>query len=169
MLLAGAITLALIACGGQAATPAVTGSGASTAVATTPTLALLPLGVGDVIEVSVSGTPGDYSLSVTVESPDTGCESYADWWEVVSQDGELIYRRVLFHSHVTEQPFTRSGGPVNIQPNDTVIIRAHMSTAGYGGGAWQGTVADGFTPAAVSTEFATRLEAQGPLPSGCAF
>ncbi len=50
----------------------------------------------DVKLVSISGSPGAYSFSVTVRSPDTGCDRYADWWEVLTTEGQLIYRRVLF-------------------------------------------------------------------------
>jgi hypothetical protein len=108
-------------------------------------------------------------MSVTVASLETGCDSYAEWWEVVSEDGELLYRRVLLHSHVDEQPFTRSGGPVDIQADDTVIIRAHMNGSGYVGRRWKGTVAEGFAPAGLDTNFAADLENQGPLPASCAF
>ena len=66
--------------------------------------------------VECAGQPNNYTLSVTIESPDTGCDQYADWWEVFYPDGTLIYRRILGHSHVTEQPFTRSGGVVNVGP-----------------------------------------------------
>ena len=79
----------------------------------------------DVIGVQVSGAPGAYQFNVTIKSPDTGCQQYADWWEVVSEDGRLLYRRVLLHSHVDEQPFTRSGGPVPIQADTVVWVRAH--------------------------------------------
>ena len=168
-LIAGVLTLALAGCGGSS-TPTVAGAGPSTVVpANVPTAIPASPGLADVIKVSVTGGPGAYSLSVTVASPDLGCQSYADWWEVVSEEGDLLYRRVLLHSHVDEQPFTRSGGPLSVQLKDTVIVRAHMNEAGYGGSVMRGTVADGFSPAEVSLSFASSLESQGPLPTGCAF
>lgn len=80
-----------------------------------------------VTAVSFTGTPDDYTFSVEISSPDTGCDQYADWWEVFDKEGELIYRRILGHSHVNEQPFTRSGGAVKIQEDTFVYIRAHMN------------------------------------------
>ena len=120
----------------------------------------------EVIGISVSGDPGSYTFSVTVESPDTGCGQYADWWEVVSPEGKLIYRRVLLHSHVDEQPFTRSGGPVDVQPGETIVVQAHMNGAGYVGVMLRGSVAGGFNPAVGN---AAAMENKGPLPSNCAF
>ncbi|MCI0859594.1 MAG: hypothetical protein J4N81_12745 [Chloroflexi bacterium] len=119
--------------------------------------------------VSVSGNPGSYSFSVTVRSPDVGCDRYADWWEVVSPEGQLIYRRVLLHSHVGEPPFTRSGGPINVQVDETIIVRAHMNTTGYGGAALRGSVVDGFIETELLPDFAEDIEQQKPLPQGCAF
>ncbi len=123
----------------------------------------------DVIEVSASGEPGSFVFSVTVVSPDTGCNQYADWWEVVSEAGELVYRRVLLHSHVTEQPFKRSGGGVDIQAQQTVWVRAHMNTSGYGGQALHGSVSDGFVAKAPAPGFAANLASQQPLPDDCDF
>ena len=123
----------------------------------------------DVTAVQVSGSPGHYDFNVTVKSPDTGCQQYADWWEVVSEEGALLYRRVLFHSHVGEQPFTRSGGPVPIQPDTVVWVRAHMNTSGYGGALLKGSVRGGFTAAVPPAGFAAGLAKQSPLPDGCAF
>lgn len=123
----------------------------------------------DVIAVQASGQPGAYQFNVGIRSPDKGCAQYADWWEVVSTDGKLLYRRVLLHSHVDEQPFTRSGGPVPIQPDTVVWVRAHMNTAGYGGMAFKGSVKAGFKPFVPDAGFAAGLANQAPLPDGCDF
>jgi hypothetical protein len=128
----------------------------------------------DVIDVGASGEAGNYQFSVTIRSPDTGCEQYADWWEVLDENGNLLYRRILTHSHASEQPFTRSGGPVAIEADQVVIVRAHMVRAGaqshgYGGIAFKGTVENGFSKAILESGFAIDLEAVEPLPTGCAF
>ncbi len=122
-----------------------------------------------VIAVTANGTSGNYTFNVTIASPDTGCSQYADWWEVVDTNGTLIYRRILAHSHVNEQPFTRSGGTVSINPDTEVYIRAHMNTTGYGTKAFKGTVSAGFQAMELATDFAMDVVSQAPLPSGCAF
>ncbi|MFQ5521493.1 MAG: hypothetical protein ACE5FK_08855 [Candidatus Methylomirabilia bacterium] len=126
-------------------------------------------GRADVVAVSASGKPGSYTFSVTVRSPDRGCEQYADWWEVLSPGGRLLYRRVLLHSHTDEQPFTRRGGPVPVQRDEPVIVRAHLNTTGYGGIAFRGSVATGFTAAEVAGDFAAGVEDEGLQPPRCAF
>jgi hypothetical protein len=123
----------------------------------------------EVTAVSTTGSPGAYTFLVTVKSPDTGCERYADWWEVLTPEGTLLYRRILLHSHTTEQPFTRSGGPVPITADTEVIVRAHMNTSGYGTHAFQGTPAGGFSPTQLEPAFAVELAEQPPLPTSCAF
>ncbi len=125
--------------------------------------------VADVTSVQVSGSEGAYQFSVQVSSPDMGCDQYADWWEVLTEQGELVYRRVLLHSHVGEQPFTRSGGPAAIRAGTVVWVRAHMNTGGYGGLAMKGSVQNGFEPAELSPGFAANLADQPPLPDDCAF
>ena len=122
--------------------------------------------------VVVSGAEGKYNFAVTLKSPDTGCDQYANWWEVISADGKtLLYRRILAHSHVSEQPFTRSGGTVAIDASTEVIIRAHMHPGGYGEGeiAVKGSVAKGFTDYEVNNNFGKDLEEVEPQPDGCAF
>jgi len=123
----------------------------------------------DVLSVKVTGEAGKYQFNVEVSSSDTGCDQYADWWEVLSEDRQLLYRRVLLHSHVDEQPFIRSGGPVPIDENTVVLVRAHMNTLGYGGQALKGNVASGFEPVDLEAGFAKEAESQPPLPEVCAF
>jgi len=126
-------------------------------------------GRADVTAVSVSGGAGSYTFAVTITSPDTGCGAYADWWEVVGRDGTLKYRRILAHSHVDEQPFTRSGGPVDVDANDEVYVRAHFSSGGYGGSVLQGSASGAFAVADVGADFASGLASEAPLPQDCAF
>lgn len=129
-------------------------------------------GQGDSAEVhniKVTGKNNNYTFSVTVKSPDTGCDQYANWWEVISTGGDLIYRRILGHSHVNEQPFTRSGGSVPITNDQEVIVRVHMNNMGYSGNAMKGSVTNGFKPVELDRDFALDLENSEPQPSGCAF
>jgi hypothetical protein len=123
----------------------------------------------DVRKVEVSGSEEAYQFSITLKSPDKGCDQYADWWEVVSDNGDLIYRRILGHSHVDEQPFTRSGGVVKISNTHQVWVRAHMNNTGYGGLVMKGSVQDGFQITPWPDNFAEAVEKAQPLPSGCAF
>ena len=157
--------VSLLSCSMQAATPEATKQN-TTVLPETPT-AEGP--VADVVSVEVSGSPGAYTFSVEISSPDLGCQQYADWWEVIDADGYLVYRRILAHSHVDEQPFTRSGGPVEIEAETQLWIRAHMHPAGYGGMVLQGSVLDGFSPSELSPDFASDLETSPPLPGECAF
>jgi hypothetical protein len=121
-----------------------------------------------VVAVRAHGEAGSYQFAVTVRSPDRDCDRYANWWEVVRSDGSLAYRRILMHSHAGEQPFTRSGGPVPIGPDETVIVRAHLHPTGYGGAAFRGSVAGGFAPWEPTPEdFAAALAEVEPQPGRC--
>ena len=119
--------------------------------------------------VKCSGQPNNYTLNVTIKSPDTGCDQYADWWEVFNSDGILIYRRILGHSHVNEQPFTRSGGIVDVGPDDFIYVRAHMNNLGYGSLVFSGTLSNDLKPDTLDTSFAMDLATMAPLPDDCAF
>ena len=47
-------------------------------------------------------------ISVTLSHPDTGWDHYANGWTVYAPDGTELEARVLLHSLVEEQPFTRN-------------------------------------------------------------
>jgi len=122
-----------------------------------------------VTAVSCTGQPHNYTLQVTIASPDTGCDQYADWWEVLTPDSTLIYRRILTHSHVDEQPFTRSGGIVNVSADEFIYVRAHMNNLSYGSVVFSGTIKDSLRTDTLDPGYALSLELTAPLPSGCAF
>ena len=122
-----------------------------------------------VIAVAVSGEENNYTFNVTLKSPDTGCDQYANWWEVFDKQEELIYRRILGHSHVNEQPFTRSGGAVKISEDQFVYIRGHMNNLGYGTIVFGGSVKDGFQSMELETDVAADLSSKDPQPGDCPF
>jgi len=122
-----------------------------------------------VTAVECKGQSLNYTFDVTIESPDLGCNQYADWWEVITADSVLIYRRILAHSHVDEQPFTRSGGIVNVAADEFIYIRAHMNNLGYGFQVYSGTPRDGLVIDTLDISFGISLEFAEPLPTDCAF
>jgi len=92
-------------------------------------------GEADVTDVKVgkSGN-GVYDFSVEVSHADTGWDHYADKWDIVDEQDNVIATRTLHHPHVDEQPFTRSLGDVAIPLEiKEITIRAHDSVHGYGG------------------------------------
>ena len=77
---------------------------------------------------------GSCTFNVTVRHADEGWKHYADQWDVVSPDGEVLGTRILHHPHVDEQPFTRSLSGVKIPAGiREVILRARDSRHGWGG------------------------------------
>jgi hypothetical protein len=96
----------------------------------------------DVVHVrAVESGDGTWTFHVTVEHPDTGWEDYADGWDVVTPDGEVLkpdpdseFTRTLLHPHVDEQPFTRSQSGIAIPEGVTTVrVRAHDIVDGFGG------------------------------------
>ena len=102
-------------------------------------LLLLPLAgyseadEADVIDVTVE-CDSRCTFHVTLRHADSGWDHYADRWDIMSPDGQVLGTRVLYHPHVNEQPFTRSLGGVEVPAGiDHVIVRAHDSVHEYGG------------------------------------
>lgn len=101
-------------------------------------LAMLVAGnvhAGDVSIEKVSFTrTGDDSWRVDAQlrHADTGWEHYADGWRVVDDQGRELGKRVLYHPHVDEQPFTRSLSGVRISASaQRVWVEAHDSVHGW--------------------------------------
>jgi hypothetical protein len=89
-------------------------------------------GCADVIDVEIGGD-GPYTFAVTVSSPDTGWDKYADEWRIESVTGDVLGVRELTHPHVDEQPFTRSLSGVEVEAGTDVIVTARDSVEGYCG------------------------------------
>ncbi len=124
----------------------------------------------DIISVEVSKiSDKEYRFSVGIKSDDKGCKQFANWWEVIDENGKLVYRRILFHSHTTEQPFVRSGIVKGIDENKKLYIRAHMNNVGYSGNVYSGTIKSGFKNLNKDINFSKNIEKQEPQPNGCAF
>jgi hypothetical protein len=90
---------------------------------------------------AVQSADGSWTFYVTVRHPDTGWDDYADGWDVVTPDGEVLkpdpdsqFTRTLLHPHQDEQPFTRSQGGIVIPEGvSKVQVRAHDLVDGFGG------------------------------------
>ncbi len=90
-------------------------------------------GTADVVAAKARCQGERCRFAVTVRHSDTGWDHYADGYEVLDAEGEVLATRVLRHPHVDEQPFTRTLDakiPLTVKE---VRIRAHDSEHGYGG------------------------------------
>ena len=87
-----------------------------------------------IVDVEVQKAGMGWRFEVTIEHPDTGWDHYADGWEVLDSEGNLLGERILHHPHVEEQPFTRSLSSVMV-PDGTreVYVRARCSVDGWSG------------------------------------
>mgnify|MGYP001815791800 CR=1 FL=1 len=87
-----------------------------------------------VIEAVDARTTGlAWTFSVTLRHGDTGWDDYADGWRVVTERGEELGTRTLFHPHVNEQPFTRSlSGVVIPKGTKRVYVEARTNADGWG-------------------------------------
>lgn len=92
-------------------------------------------GEADVLDVQVMVSEDTtYTFDVTLSHSDTGWEHYANKWEILDENYQIIGTRILHHPHVDEQPFTRSLSGVEIsQDTREITIRAHDSVHEYGG------------------------------------
>ena len=69
---------------------------------------------------------------MTLKHEDSSWSHYADSWSVLDEDKKLISKRILWHPHEHEQPFTRSQSDIKIAKNAKfVYIRAHDKVHGY--------------------------------------
>ncbi|MGH1486600.1 MAG: hypothetical protein ACRBCI_10300 [Cellvibrionaceae bacterium] len=91
-------------------------------------------GEADVINVEARYNGGNsFQIITTVKHADTGWKHYADGWEILDEQGNVIGKRVLYHPHVNEQPFTRSHTLDIPKSVKQITVRALDSVHGQGG------------------------------------
>lgn len=73
-----------------------------------------------------------YRFDVTLQHADKDWEHYANRWEILDTQGNILATRMLHHPHVNEQPFTRSLTTELPEHIKTVIVRGHDSVHQYG-------------------------------------
>ena len=91
-------------------------------------------GEADVLEASATCSPESVcTFSVAVRHADEGWDHYADRWQVLSMDGEILATRILRPPHVEEQPFVTVRG-VERHPLTAPIValRRQRDTASRG-------------------------------------
>jgi len=59
-------------------------------------------------KIQPAGGERQFQIHVTLSHADTGWDHYANRWDVLDPQGNLLGSRTLHHPHVNEQPFTRS-------------------------------------------------------------
>jgi len=91
-------------------------------------------GEADVLKVKIEPV-GEriYTFHVTVEHEDDGWDHYANGWQVLDADGNVLGTRELTHPHVEEMPFTRSHKIKVPEGITEVTVRARDLVHGFGG------------------------------------
>lgn len=63
-----------------------------------------------IVDAKIQHSDGkhQFQIHVTLKHADSGWDHYANRWDVLDENGNLLGSRTLHHPHVNEQPFTRS-------------------------------------------------------------
>jgi len=88
----------------------------------------------EVVDVKVKPQgENQYRFDVSLQHADAGWDHYANRWEILDTEGNILATRTLHHPHVNEQPFTRSLTTRLPDHIKAVIIRGHDSVHQYEG------------------------------------
>lgn len=86
----------------------------------------------EVVKTEFTKQETTWHVSTTLRHGDSGWDHYADAWRVVDSAGKELGKRVLYHPHENEQPFTRSQGGIDIPTGITVVfVEAHDKVHGW--------------------------------------
>ena len=86
----------------------------------------------EVVEAEFRKQGETWHVSATLRHDDAGWDHYADAWQVVDKAGKVLGKRVLYHPHESEQPFTRSQSGIRIPAGVTIVyVEAHDKVHGW--------------------------------------
>jgi len=85
----------------------------------------------EVVKTRFEARTGGWHVNTTLRHGDTGWSHYADAWRVVTETGEDLGTRTLFHPHEQEQPFTRSHTVQIPKGTNVVYVEAHDKVHGW--------------------------------------
>ena len=85
----------------------------------------------EVVKTRFEFRAGSWHVRTTLRHGDTGWSHYADAWRVVTEQGEDLGTRTLFHPHEQEQPFTRSHTVQIPKGTNIVYVEAHDKVHGW--------------------------------------
>ena len=96
------------------------------------TVSLVQAGQVEIVKTEFTQQGEAWNISTTLRHDDTGWDQYADAWRMVSEAGDVLGTRVLYHPHENEQPFTRSLAGVKISDDRHVVyVEAHCKVHGW--------------------------------------
>lgn len=86
----------------------------------------------EVVKTEFTRQGTTWRVSTTLRHGDTGWDHYADAWRVVDSAGKVLGKRVLYHPHENEQPFTRSQSGISIPAGVSIVfVEAHDKVHGW--------------------------------------
>ena len=86
----------------------------------------------EIVKVEFKKHGDVWRVNTTLKHEDTGWEHYADAWRIMSEEGEKLGERILFHPHENEQPFTRSLQKLVVPKGMHIVyVEAHDKKHGW--------------------------------------
>ena len=85
-----------------------------------------------IVKVVFIQSGNNWRVDTTLRHNDTGWDHYADEWRVLDASGKELGKRILYHPHEDEQPFTRSLTNLQIPAGVSVVyVEAHDKVDGW--------------------------------------
>ena len=96
------------------------------------TVSFVQAGQVEIVKTEFTRQGETWHIDTTLRHDDSGWSQYADAWRIVSETGDVLGTRVLYHPHENEQPFTRSLAGVKIAGEVHVVyVEAHCKVHGW--------------------------------------